>query len=356
MCMAALAVACTIIGILAAAAALYLVVLAVASRFERPSTTTEAALRLVVLVPAHDEADYIARCIGTLQEQDYPTELYDVVVVADNCTDETAAIAASCGVDVLEREDRTAKGKGAALRWAIDRLLADRPAVDAVVVVDADSIAEPHLIGGLASRLADGADAVQGEYLAIPDGDGARAELRLASMLLFHRVRFGGRAALGLPCHLVGNGMAFSRRLLADHPWDAFSSAEDLEWSADLRLAGIRPVFAADAGVRAPIASSGTAARTQRQRWEGGRAHVVRTRVPRMVRAALRGQWSVFDAILELVVPPLGVLATIAVFGAGVSGAFVAAGVVAPWVAVPWLTACGLIALFVLVGLWAGRA
>ena len=256
----------------------------------------------------------------------------------------------------MERHDPDAPGKGRALRWAIDVLFASRADVDAVVVVDADSVADRRLISGLASRLAAGADAVQGEYLALADGRGARSELRSASMLLFHRVRFGGRAALGLPCHLVGNGMAFSRRLLEEHPWDAFTSAEDLEWSADLRLAGIRPQFAADARLRAPIAKGGAAARTQRIRWEGGRLHVIRTRVPRLLRAMWRGEWSLIDAVVELLVPPLGVLAVVSVAGCAAAGALHLIGATPGWTLLPWLTACAGVVLFVVGGLWAGRA
>ena len=354
----ALGIVLTLAGVAASAAAIYLVVLAVACRFHDPSARVSSPgdLGVVVLVPAHDEADYIGRCLATLRDQDYPSERYEVVVIADNCTDDTAAIAASSGACVMLREQPDAPGKGRALRWAIDLLFAQRTDIDAVVVVDADSVADRHLISGLVSRLASGADAVQGEYLALPDGRGARSELRSASMLLFHRVRFGGRAALGLPCHLVGNGMAFSRRLLEEHPWDAYTSAEDLEWSADLRLAGIQPLFAGDARLRAPIAKGGAAARTQRIRWEGGRVHVIRTRVPRLLRAMWRGEWSLIDAVVELLVPPLGVLAVASVAGGVAASALHFIGGTPGWTLVPWLAACAGVVLFVAVGLWAGRA
>ncbi len=354
----AFAILLTFAGAAAAAGAAYLVVLAVACRFHDPASrsSVHADLGVAVLVPAHDEADYIERCLETLRHQDYPSERYEVVVIADNCTDETAAIAASGGVSVMEREEPDAPGKGRALRWAIDLLFATRTDLDAVVVVDADSVADRHLISGLLSRLSSGADAVQGEYLALPDGHSARSELRSASMLLFHRVRFAGRAALGLPCHLVGNGMAFSRRLLEEHPWDAFTSAEDLEWSADLRLAGIRPQFAGDAQLRAPIAKGGTAARTQRIRWEGGRLHVIRTRVPRLLRAMWHGDRSLIDALVELLVPPLGVLAVASVAGGVAASALHFFGATPGWTLLPWLAACAGVVLFVVGGLWAGRA
>src|SRR4029077_1886584 len=127
--------------------------------------------------------------------------------------------------------------------------------------------------------------------------------------LLFHRTRFAGRAVLGMACNLVGNGMLLTRRVLEEHPWTAFSSAEDLEYSIDLRLAGVRPVFASSARVLAPVAGRGRGARTQRLRWEGGGSHVVPPRITRLVRSAARpGDWSRLDAALDLGVPPLGLL------------------------------------------------
>jgi N-acetylglucosaminyldiphosphoundecaprenol N-acetyl-beta-D-mannosaminyltransferase len=355
---AALAVLLTTAAVATLAAVVYLIAVAVACRFHRssPRTPSSSQPRLVVLVPAHNEIDYIERCIRTLQAQDYPSDRYDIVVIADNCTDETAQLAVGAGTKVMERHDPAAAGKGRALRWAMDLLLTGRPDADAFVVVDADSVAEPHLLGGLAARLAAGADAVQGEYLALTADRGARSELRAASMLLFHRVRFGGRAALGLPCHLVGNGMAFSRRLLEAHAWDAFTSAEDLEWSSDLRLERIRPVFAGDARLRAPIAKGGDAARTQRVRWEGGRLHVVRTRVPRMVGSILHGNLSLADAVVELLTPPLGLLAVGSAAGALASAVFAWIGVVPNWIVLPWVASVIGLVLYVVVGLWAGRA
>jgi hypothetical protein len=170
-------------------------------------------------------------------------------------------------------------------------------------------------------------------------------------------VRFGGRAALGLPCHLVGNGMLFSRQVLEDHPWDAFSSAEDLEYSVDLRLAGVRPVYAGEARLAAPVVGRGRAAQVQRLRWEGGRFHVVKTRFPRLVSAVIRQRrWSLLDAAVDLAVPPLGLLAAGSVLGAALGALLFGAGVAPLWAVTPWLVAVAAVPTFVVVGLAAGRA
>jgi cellulose synthase/poly-beta-1,6-N-acetylglucosamine synthase-like glycosyltransferase len=311
----------------------------------------------VVLVPAHNEADFIGRCLETLHSQDYPPDLFEVAVIADNCTDATASIAASTGARVLVRDDPEAPGKGPALRWAMDQVLAQARPPDAVVVVDADTVAAPGLLGALATRLEAGADAVQGEYLALPDDDSPGATLRAAGFLLFHKVRFSGRAALGLPCNLVGNGMLFSRRLLEEMPWGAFTSAEDLEYSVDLRLAGFRPVYAHDASLRAPLPSSGRAASVQRLRWEGGRFHVVRTRLPKLVREIAVGRrWSLLDAAVDLAVPPLGVLALVAAAGTAASSLLVISGAGPVWIILPWVVASASIPAFVLGGLASAEA
>jgi exopolysaccharide biosynthesis WecB/TagA/CpsF family protein len=348
----------TIAGMAAAGASLYLLTLSVAALVHRPAPPVGPARhRITVLVPAHDEAALIGRCLRSLSGQAYPRELLRTVVVADNCTDDTAAIATAAGVEVLVRTDAAGRGKGRALRWALDRLLRDPWRPDAVVVVDADSVADPGLVAALEGHLAAGAEVVQAEYLALIEDHSPRSALRNAAFLLFHRTRFSGRAVLGMACNLVGNGMLFSRRVLEEHPWSAYTGAEDLEHSMDLRLAGVRPVFAASARVFAPVAGHGRGARTQRLRWEGGRFHVVRTRLVRLVLSAVRtGEWSRLDAALDLAVPPLGLLVLLTAAGAALTALLAGAGVTSAWALAPWLAACTAIPAYVLVGLRAADA
>jgi 1,2-diacylglycerol 3-beta-glucosyltransferase len=340
-------------------AALYLLLLAIASgratgpRLEGGEPPRK---RLVVLVPAHDEAALIGRCVGSLRSQTYPASLFRVVVVADNCTDDTALLAAGAGAEVMERRNEEARGKGHALRWAMDRILAESEPPDAVVVVDADSVADVALLAGLAGRLSSGAQVVQGEYLVLAGDDSARSRLVEAAFLLFHRVRLGGRSALGLPVNLVGNGMLFSRTLLAALPWNAFSGVEDLEYSIALRLAGVRPAYAPQALVRGPIPRGYSAMRGQRLRWEGGRFHLARRRLPELLGRGLRGDAGALDAAVDLAVPPLGLLAMALLAGATASAALVALGLAAMPSLLPWALALVCLGGFVLVGLQSAGA
>jgi exopolysaccharide biosynthesis WecB/TagA/CpsF family protein len=340
-----------------ALAALYLLVLAVAALQSRPRPAIGLATsRVVVLVPAHDEEALLPRCLASLLAQDYPAERRRIVVIADNCTDGTAGSARRAGAEVMVREEPDLRGKGRALRWAMDQLLGEQEPPDAVAVVDADSVAEPGLLRALEAALAGGAEAAQADYLVL-DGDGAGTPLRQAAFLLFHRTRFTGRAALGLPCSLVGNGMMFRRSLLERMPWNAFTGAEDLEYSIDLRIAGVRPRFVATASVAGPAPGFGRAAATQRMRWEGGRLHVARTRLPRLLGAALRHRdASRAEAALDLAIPPLGLLTMVGILGDLASLALVVSGVVRPWAGATWWAASLLLTAYVVLGLRAARA
>ena len=250
---------------------LYLVILAVASGLlhrERAITRDRPGNRLLVIVPAYNEEHLISRCVASLLAQSYPRALYRVVVIADNCSDSTAAIAAASGAEVMIRTEPDARGKGRALRWAVDRLLGPPDQPDAVVVVDADSVADCNLLTELEAAMGRGHQVVQADYTVLTDElSSRRTQLVAAGFLLFHRVRFSGRARLGMSANLVGNGMLFSRATLEAHPWSAFTGVEDLEYSIDLRLAGIRIGFAPAVHASGPGPATRAGEVRQRLRW-----------------------------------------------------------------------------------------
>jgi hypothetical protein len=351
--------AATVLGSIAAVASApfvlaggYLLLLAIAS-LGRVSVREPAKprLRVAVLVPAHDEEQFIGRCLQSLREQSYPPELMRIVVIADNCGDCTADVAARAGAEVMVREDPLQRGKGHALQWAMARLLEGHEPPDAFVVVDADSVADGNLLRELAAVCEGGAEAVQAEYLVLPSDDSARAQLVAAGFLLFHRVRFAGRARLGLPVALVGNGMLFTRSLIERHPWNAFTGVEDIEYTMRLRLAGVRVRYAAAARLQAAMPSSYRGMAGQRLRWEGGRFHSIRTWVPALAKRMVTGDAGVIDTLVDLLVPPLGVLAMAELAGALVTAIAAAFAGVPAWALAGWLAALVATALFVGVGL-----
>jgi cellulose synthase/poly-beta-1,6-N-acetylglucosamine synthase-like glycosyltransferase len=346
------------VGAVLALFSLYLVAIVVAALFYRRGAVSqpEPHSRLAVVVPAHDERDQIGQTVESLLRQTYPRELYDVVVIADNCADDTADVAAAAGADVLVRDEPEARGKGQALAWAFDQVVTRPSPPDAVVVVDADSIADDAFLSVLATHFESGAEAVQGESLLSGDGS-AEQTLRVAAFLLVNRARPSGRAVLGLPASLQGNGMLFSRQLLLDHPWSAFSSTEDVEYSTALRSAGVRPAFARGAIVTSAAAPRGRVADEQQLRWEGGKLHVARKRTPRLLADAIRGRrGDLFDTAFEIAVPPLGYLAAAAASVTVVGAALVVFDGLDAWAVLPAALALVAIPIYVVMGFRAADA
>lgn len=299
---------------LSALATGYLLSLLLAARLEArrsPDGDDQAKEpRFTVLIPAHDEAAGIGRTLANLRQLDYPADRYRVVVIADNCTDETAVIAERSGVQVLVRHDPLRRGKGYALAWALERLGADEESSpDAFVFLDADCDASPNLLRAVARRMAAGFGALQTDNVVANPGDSWVAALRFAAFSLINTVQPLGKSRLGLSCGLKGTGMALSADLLRRYPWDSFRLAEDGEYHCRLLEAGERVGFVREAAVSSAMPVTLGQSRSQQLRWEGGRWQLIRTWTPRLLRQGLRrrdpGQ---IHGALEPLIPPQSLL------------------------------------------------
>jgi cellulose synthase/poly-beta-1,6-N-acetylglucosamine synthase-like glycosyltransferase len=344
-------------GALAAVTPLYLAILALAS-FARPRPTARPSRvpRLVVLVPAHNESELIGRCVRSLREQSYPAARCRVVVIADNCTDSTAAVALAEGAEVMVRTNPQERGKGQALRWAMDRLLAAHDAPEAVIIVDADSVADRDFIDQLAASYAAGHESVQADDLLRSDSPSLRSELEAIALLLRNQIRFAGRAALGMPAGLCGNGMLLSASLLREHPWSAFSGAEDGEYSLILREAGITTAFAPAAKVYASTTPGGSGAYTQGVRWEGGRFQIMRAWIPRLLATAIkRRDVSLLTTMVDLAMLPLSASFAVLSLGAAAAVFLFSLGLIPFWSALPWLAGLAAVPLYVLIAFASAR-
>jgi hypothetical protein len=346
-----------IAGALAAVTPLYLSVLALASLLPArrlPAASPEPDL--TVLVPAHNEVELIGRTIRSLRQQTYSANHYRVVVVADNCTDATAAVAAEEGADVLVRSDPDRRGKGYALRWAMDAILGAEHAPQAVIVVDADSVAAPDFVAAMAAAFAAGHQSVQADDLLSTDRPSPRTELEGLALLLRNRIRFAGRASLGMPASLCGNGMLIAASVLRAQPWSAFTGTEDGEYAMILREAGVPTYFAEAAKVYASPTSGGLGAYTQGVRWDRGRFETARTWVPRLVAAAIRRREpGLLTSVIDELMLPLS--ASVAVLLAGTVAGLVAIrlGLMSPVYLVPWLVGLVAVPFYVAVALLSAR-
>ncbi len=264
-----------------------------------------------ILVPAHDEERLIADTVDHLMALDYPREMFDVNVVADHCGDATAEIAGHHGATVLENADPAVRGKGAALGWAFDRLDSDRAIRDVVVLVDADTSVERGLLRAFDRRFAAGAVAVQAYYAVRDPAATPAVAMRAAALAVRHYLRPLARCSLGGSCGLFGNGMAFRAEMLRSRPLTGHLT-EDLELQVELILGGDVVEFAPDAIVEAEMPGTVAAARTQNERWEGGRIDLARRYVPQLVRSAVSRsaprRFTKLDTAIDLVLPPFSVL------------------------------------------------
>ncbi len=345
---ASLALLVTAIPVLLAAG--YLGLLALLSRRPPAPRHGVTALRFDLVVPAHDEAAGIAATVGSLLQVDWPAAQRRVVVVADNCSDDTAARARAAGATVLERRDATLRGKGYALAHAFERCLADGRA-DAVVVVDADTVVSPNLLQAFAARLEAGATALQARYGVRNPEASWRTRLMALALSLFHDVRSLGRERLGLSAGLRGNGMCFSTRLLRQVPHHAFSVVEDLEYGIRLGLAGHRVHYVDEATAVGEMPTGSRASATQRRRWEGGRAAMARRFAGPLLRGGLvRRDAVLLDLAIDLLVPPLSRLVAVATLGSSLALAWTLVTGAVPAGAWPWWASLAALGLYVVRG------
>lgn len=298
----------------------YLLFLVGAAAFYRntnkPLTKTSEPERYVILVPAHDEALTLPATIETVKAlkvssiTDIPTPL--VVVVADNCTDDTAEIARKAGVIVYERHNTELRGKGHALQFAIEKLMQEYSydQFNALVIFDADTVPDKNFLDEATKALRSGAVVIQGRYDVLKQQASWRTHLLYVALVLYNHIRPLGRASLKLSDGLRGNGMVFQRKILEQLPWQAFSLVEDIEYTNRLAMAGLKVTYVPEAQVYGQAATTSKQATSQRMRWEGGRWQQARQDVPPLLKRTIsKKDWVAFDRAFDLLIPPLALLA-----------------------------------------------
>ncbi|WP_324289134.1 exopolysaccharide biosynthesis GT2 family glycosyltransferase EpsU [Myxococcus sp. MISCRS1] len=301
----------------------YLLLLTVLSWRRAAPVPPAPTRKFDVVIPSHNEELGIARTVANLSAVDYPASLRRILVIADNCSDATAQKAREAGATVLERHDTQKRGKGYALAHAFEFSQKDGFA-DAVVVVDADTVVSPNLLHAYGRRLEDGAHAVQAHYGVMNPTASWRTRLMTIALGMFHKVRSLGREALGVSCGLRGNGMCFTHAVLREVPHDAFSVVEDLEYGIRLGRKGHRVHYAWEAEVQGEMVSAEKQSRSQRQRWEGGRAQMRKLHGWPLLSDALKQRSGLLlDLSMDVLVPPLSQLVLAAVGSAVVASVLV---------------------------------
>ena len=275
------------------------------SRSSAPDLDRDSAvaLRVTVLVPAHNESIHIIPTIQCLKRELGPTDR--LLVIADNCVDDTAALARAAGAEVIERSHADLRGKGYALAFGVDHLRNNPP--DVVLVVDADCVVSEGAVARIAQRCQASGKPVQMLNL-MSAGPGASLKIRVLefAMLMKNLVRPLGSFRLGKACHLMGTGMAL--------PWSLMSTArlatghitEDMKLGVDLAIAGYAPQFLPDVRVSSSFPLDTGAAKVQKSRWEHGHLATLTEELPGLARAALRsGNPALIVMTMDLLIPPV---------------------------------------------------
>jgi cellulose synthase/poly-beta-1,6-N-acetylglucosamine synthase-like glycosyltransferase len=300
--------------------------------------------RVAVLVPAHNEEAVIAKAVGSILPQLPPNGR--LLVVADNCTDGTALAASLAGAKAVLRNDLTRVGKGYALNYGVSLLRADPPQV--VVFIDADCVLSEGSLTLLTERCAATGRPVQARYsmLAQPT---TRAIDKLSHFAWVVKtwVRPMGSARLGVPCQLMGSGMAFPFEALGQVDLATSHLAEDQKLGADLALLDRAPCYCPQAHVISgfPRVESGT--RQQRTRWMHGHLAIIREYFkPLTTRALLKASPRFFAFALDLCIPPLSLfLSAYLAIVATTLAWFAASGYAAPLIVSSVTMTCLVVAL-----------
>jgi cellulose synthase/poly-beta-1,6-N-acetylglucosamine synthase-like glycosyltransferase len=312
----------TFAGLVAVPVLLFCVEVLAAVLTRRPvflfSARDNSRQRLAVLVPAHNEGLGLLHTLEDVKTQLSPGDR--LVVVADNCTDNTAAVAKTAGAEVTERNDPSKIGKGYALEWGIQHLTVNPPAI--VVIIDADCKLTPNSLDQLSTACSTTNHPVQALNLMTAPDD-ALIDYRVAvfAFRVKNWVRPLGLSAFNLPCQLMGTGMAF--------PWEVINSAnlatglvvEDLKLGLDLTRARNPPLFCPSAGVISQFPSSTTGARSQRKRWEQGHIALITRTIPRLVYESFTlGNFHLLALALDAAIPPLTLLGMMVLLMVTISG------------------------------------
>jgi cellulose synthase/poly-beta-1,6-N-acetylglucosamine synthase-like glycosyltransferase len=305
-------------------------------------------IRAAVLVPAHNEAAVIEPTLKNLIAQIKPSDR--IIVVADNCHDQTAAIARSLGATVIERHDLEHRGKGYALDFGLRYLQTEPP--DVVVMVDADCELSEGTLATLVKQTMASSLPTQATYLLEKPPQPSPKDLISAfAFKVKNLVRPLGLARLGLPCLLTGTGMAFPWQVLQSIDLASGHIVEDMKLGIDLAIAGYPPQFCADANVVSRLPQDQQVAEGQRTRWEHGHMQVMKKYIPELLRAAISQRRSDLLMIaFDLCVPPLALLVLIYVGTTTLSLA--AALLTASWVSLFPVTVVGLFVFLAILIAW----
>ena len=259
--------------------------------------------RFMAIIPAHNEEAVIGNLIESLKNQNYNKELYDIYVIADNCTDNTARVARELGAIVYERYDENKKTKGYALDWFLQQKIKEDAPYDAICIFDADNIVDKNFIKAMNKKLCQGEDVVQG-YRDIKN---PTDNWITSGYALFywtnHRFYHLARYNLGLSPMLNGTGFMVNFNIIKENNgWKTVTLTEDIEFSLQRILKGKKLGWATDAIVYDEQPTGFKQSWSQRSRWTVGHMQCIKEYTGKLAESAKEKKSMVtIDGLLYIV-------------------------------------------------------
>ena len=258
--------------------------------------------RFMAIIPAHNEEAVVGNLVESLKAQNYNKDLYDIYVIADNCTDNTAKVAKEAGAIVYERFNNSKKTKGYALDWFLQQKIKEDAPYDAFFVFDADNIVDPNFIKNMNVKLCQGEDVVQGyRDIKNPTDSWVTAGYALFYWTM-HRFYHLARYNLGLSPLLNGTGFMVRFDVIKPQGWDTVTLTEDIEFSLKRIIKGKKLGWATDAIVYDEQPVGFKQSWSQRSRWTVGHMQCIKEYTKQLAVAAKEKKTMMnFDGLLYIV-------------------------------------------------------
>ena len=276
--------------------------------FAKPKKTESPATRhrIAILIAARNEEAVIGQLLDSVRAQNYPAELLDAYVVADNCTDATAVIARAHGAEVFARQDSRHVGKGYALQFLLDHIR-ERRHYDAYLVLDADNILDPNFVREITAVHDQGYGVVTCYRNSKNYGDNWISAGYALWFIRESRYLNNARMLMNTSCAVSGTGFFFSREVMeSTGGWKFHLLTEDIEFSVHHILKGRKIGFCADAILYDEQPVTFRQSWRQRLRWARGFLQVFRKYGFGLVKGVGRGSFSCYD--MSMTVMPAFVL------------------------------------------------
>lgn len=265
--------------------------------------------KFALIVAAHNEEVVINDIIVSLNNLDYPKELYDTFVIADNCTDNTAKKAREAGALVHERFNDKKKGKGYALEWMFNKIFNMDKKYDAVCIFDADNLVSRNFLKEMNKKLYSGSRVIQGYLDSKNPMDTWITGSYSITFWANNRMAQLSRVNLGISSQLGGTGCCMDIEILKELGWGATCLTEDLEFTCKLVSNGYKVDFAYDAVVYDEKPLTLIQSWRQRKRWMQGFVDVSSRYFFKLIKMGIRkASFTAIDCAIYTIQPILFIL------------------------------------------------